>query len=341
MIYLDSTNSKDVYGPQPKASHKPTQTTQGITTPTTQEITTPTTQEITTQTTREKTTQTTQEIAVPNGNVNGSDRVLTIVVWTISVTAIALLIVVVCLILSEHKKRLLRSNTIHSYLKETDFSAHTQYKMTKCRKDLLYHGMSEAEIDSITVGRPVAEANTLETLHKAVSHRTGYPSTAPFQQKSRSKVRAYSYQKAQHAIGNQNSMVLSAMKMMSKTSNFRGSILSSGHQNTLPPPQFSSHIPVSISSVSLNDSNTKGKKKKCGSPGSIAMKQIDSKCSVQAKMQKQRGSPGSVAMRNVPSSPPVVGSPMLGSVMSVAGKKLAEKPQSTKIQSRRRRIAKN
>ena len=329
MIYLGATNSK-----QPNTSLKPTQTTQ--------ETTTRTAQEITTLTMQEKTTQTTQEIAVPNRNVNGRDHVLTIVVWTISVTAIALLIVVVCLILSEHKKRLLRSNTIHSYLKDTDFSAHTQYKVTKCRKDLLYHGMSEAEIDSITVGRPVAEANTLETLHKAVSHRTGYPSTAPFQQKSRSKVRAYSYQKAQHAIGNQNSMVLSAMKMMSKTSNFRGSILSSGHQNTLPPPQFSSHIPVSISSsVSLNNSNTKGKKKKCGSPGSIAMKQIDSKCSVQAKMQKQRGSPGSVVMRNVPSSPPVVGSPMPGSVMSVAGKKLTEKPQSTKIQSRRRRIVKN
>ena len=88
-----------------------------------------------------------------------------IVVWSVTITVIVLLITAVTVMLPKHKKRLLRSNTIHSYLKETDFSASTHYSVNRIRTDSLY-GLGRAEIDSMSVGRPVAAGKNVDQLNK-------------------------------------------------------------------------------------------------------------------------------------------------------------------------------
>lgn len=88
-----------------------------------------------------------------------------IVVSSVTITVIVLLITAVTVMLPKHKKRLLRSNTIHSYLKETYFSASTHYSVNRIRTELLY-GLGRADIDSMPVGRPVAAEKKVDQLNK-------------------------------------------------------------------------------------------------------------------------------------------------------------------------------
>ena len=87
------------------------------------------------------------------------------VVGSVTITAIVLFITAFILMLPKHKKRLLSSNTIHSYLKETDFSISTHYSVHGIDTDLLY-GLGRAEIDSMSVGRPVAAGKNVDQLNK-------------------------------------------------------------------------------------------------------------------------------------------------------------------------------
>lgn len=181
-----------------------------------------------------------------------------------------------------YQRKLLENNRIHSFL-ASDFSTQTHYNTAKLRKELLYEGVSASNMELIgkraneKMAVALKKQETSTTL-KVVSPTTVTPmlATAPTPAVG-SRFRSFSQQPA-----NRNSMLMSSLKIMSRTSNHGDS--------AMRPLQISSHQPQtssgSAATVLNSHSSFKGKPKK----NSLAVYQSLRQAS-QNSVAKKKGPP--------------------------------------------------